>query len=139
MSTIGGGGVSQDIRNNLVAPLTLPATTANPLMTESGTTLDNGAGGIDIVASGYINGLQNVNNIDGNALAIWGPIVARQGIQLANGAGNATLRTGAGAPTIAGALGDIFFRTDAPTTADERIYICTTAGSAGTAVWTGIV
>lgn len=139
MSTIGGGGVSQDIRNNLVAPLTLPATTANPLMTESGTTLDNGAGGIDIVAGGYINRLENVNNVGGDQLDIWGPLVARMGIQLAYGAGNATLRTGAGAPTIAGALGDIFFRTDAPTTADERIYICTTAGPAGTAVWTGIV
>lgn len=51
----------------------------------------------------------------------------------------ATISSSTGAPTISGNLGDIYFRTDTPTTADQRIYICTTAGVAGTAVWTGIL
>jgi hypothetical protein len=50
-----------------------------------------------------------------------------------------TLKSGSGAPALAGALGDFYFRTGTPTTANQRIYICTTAGAAGVAVWTGIV
>lgn len=53
--------------------------------------------------------------------------------------GKGTFNSGSGAPAIAGALGDLYFRTDTPSTANERIYICTTAGAAGSAVWTGIV
>lgn len=53
--------------------------------------------------------------------------------------GNGTFNSGSGAPAIAGALGDLYFRVDTPGTALQRIYICTTAGAAGAAVWTGIV
>ena len=53
--------------------------------------------------------------------------------------GSATLSSGAGAPTIAGTAGDYFFRTDTPTVADQRIYVCTVTGAAGSATWVGIV
>ena len=52
---------------------------------------------------------------------------------------SATLTSGTGAPAIAGALGDWYIRIDTPTTADQRLYVCTTAGAAGAAVWTGIL
>lgn len=43
--------------------------------------------------------------------------------------------TGAGAPALAriptgGAVGEFYFRTDTPSTANQRIYICTVAGTA---------
>lgn len=47
-----------------------------------------------------------------------------------------THASGPGVPAIAGALGDWYWRTDTPTTAGQRAYICTTAGGAGSAVWT---
>lgn len=50
-----------------------------------------------------------------------------------------TMSSGSGSPTIAGTAGDYYFRTDAPTTSDERIYICTATGVAGSATWAGIV
>jgi hypothetical protein len=45
----------------------------------------------------------------------------------------ATLKSGSGAPAAGGNSGDIYFRTDTPGTANQRIYI----NNAGT--WTGIV
>jgi len=47
--------------------------------------------------------------------------------------------SGSGTPTIAGALGDLYFRSDTPGTANQRIYACTTAGAAGAAVWAAIL
>ena len=47
--------------------------------------------------------------------------------------GNANITSGTGAPSGSGNKGDIYFRTDTPTTANQRIYIYT--GS----TWTGIV
>ena len=47
--------------------------------------------------------------------------------------------SGSGAPTIAGTRGDIYFRTDTPATANQRIYICSVAGAAGAATWLGIL
>lgn len=44
----------------------------------------------------------------------------------------ATIHSGAGAPTIAGELNDVYFRSDAP----GGIYFCTVAGIVGVAVWT---
>ena len=35
-----------------------------------------------------------------------------------------------------GRVGDLYMRTDTPSTSNQRIYMCTTAGSPGT--WTGI-
>jgi hypothetical protein len=51
----------------------------------------------------------------------------------------ATLSSGSGAPTIAGAKGDRYYRTDTPTVANQREYICTVAGVAGSATWVGIL
>ena len=49
--------------------------------------------------------------------------------------GTATLRGGSGAPaTGLGAIGDYYFRTDTPGTANQRIYVKTAA-----ATWTGVV
>lgn len=53
--------------------------------------------------------------------------------------GGSRVSSGTGAPTIAGTAGDFFFRTDTPTTADQRIYVCTVTGGAGAATWVGIV
>lgn len=57
----------------------------------------------------------------------------------ATGPQGGAITTGSGAPGIAGALGDRYYRVDTPGTANQRIYVCTTAGIAGSAVWTGIV
>lgn len=54
------------------------------------------------------------------------------------GAAGAILNSGAGAPTIGGNVGDLYFRTN-PSGANTLIYQCTTPGAAGTAVWTGKV
>lgn len=54
--------------------------------------------------------------------------------------GGANLRSGSGAPALDGLAGkDWYFRTDTPGTANQRLYVCTTTGAAGSAVWTGIV
>lgn len=42
--------------------------------------------------------------------------------------------SGSGAPTISGTAGDFYLRTGTPTTANQRIYICT-----GGTAWTGIL
>jgi hypothetical protein len=68
-------------------------------------------------------------NVDGNA--------SFEGSVQISSASNVS--SGTGAPAIAGAVGDYFFRTDATGTADERIYVCTVAGAAGAATWAGIV
>lgn len=55
--------------------------------------------------------------------------------------GGANISSGSGAPskpnTINPTAGDIYFRTDTPSTANQRIYICTVGG--GTPTWVGIV
>jgi len=53
-------------------------------------------------------------------------------------ANEAKLASGVGAPTIAGALGDQYRRTDTPTVPNQRLYVCTVAGAAGVATWVGI-
>lgn len=56
-------------------------------------------------------------------------------------AGGNNISQGSGAPSApngnAPAAGDIWFRTDTPGTANQRIYICTAGG--GTPTWSGIV
>ena len=47
------------------------------------------------------------------------------------------MSSGAGVPTIAGAIGDLYFRTNGGVGSTE--YRCTTAGGAGAAVWTAIL
>lgn len=44
-----------------------------------------------------------------------------------------TITSGSGAPTASGTAGDIYIRTDTPTVANQRIYMC-----AGTTTWNGI-
>lgn len=46
---------------------------------------------------------------------------------------------GTGAPVIAGYAGQRYWRLDTPTTANQRLYICTVAGAAGAATWVGVV
>jgi hypothetical protein len=48
-------------------------------------------------------------------------------------------RSGTGVPTLAGIKGDRYWRTDTLGTVNQRLYVCTTAGAAGAAVWTGIL
>jgi hypothetical protein len=54
--------------------------------------------------------------------------------------GGARIWGGTGAPASGtvgtGRLGDLYLRRDTPSTANQRLYICTTAGTPGT--WTGI-
>ena len=64
-----------------------------------------------------------------------------QGIIFYDGGGTAraSISSGTGAPTIGGLAGDLYIRTDTPSTANQRIYVCTVAGTAGAATWVGIV
>lgn len=130
------------IDNELTAPLELPAESGKPLTTQSGSTLDDGSG--NLTTQGYLQaGLTGDGAIySGEVLGSsfqgrHGGTAALPGGVLLTAA--ATMNSGTGAPAIAGAVGDYFFRTDATTTADERIYVCTVAGAAGSATWVGIV
>jgi hypothetical protein len=58
---------------------------------------------------------------------------------LAGGAGTVAEYSGTGAPTIGGKSGDHYWRYDTPTTANQRLYICTVAGAAGAATWVGVL
>jgi len=50
----------------------------------------------------------------------------------------AALWSGSGVPAAAlGAVGDVYFRTDTPDTANQRIYI--KSGAAAASAWKGIV
>jgi hypothetical protein len=51
--------------------------------------------------------------------------------------GGVAISSGAGVPTIAGAVGDLWLRTNGTVGSNE--YRCTTAGGAGVAVWTAIL
>ena len=148
-------------------PLVLPAEPDKPLTTQGGNTLDDGTGDQTLASGAYIHILDGPNNAPTTDSAISsGAAGANNGlqirttelIQLVSGAGvevaglqnlgatggitldtSAHLSSGTGAPTIAGTAGDFFFRTDTPTTADQRIYVCTVSGAAGAATWVGIV
>lgn len=48
--------------------------------------------------------------------------------------GGAHIYSGTGAPTISASSGDFWFRTDTPSTANQRLYVCT-----GTTNWTAIL
>lgn len=74
---------------------------------------------------------------DGGALR--GPIAtSSHGIQICTFASGSVLSSGSGAPTIAGAVGDYYFRTDTPSNADQLVYVCTVEGEAGTATWVAV-
>ena len=65
-----------------------------------------------------------------------GPVASSNAIKPGNGTvPGGSLWSGSGAPaTGLGSIGDYYFRTDTPSTANQRIYVKTAA-----AVWTGIV
>jgi hypothetical protein len=52
-------------------------------------------------------------------------------------ASGVAMSSGAGAPTIAGVIGDLFWRTNGGV--GTTLYRCTTGGGAGVAVWTAIL
>lgn len=68
-----------------------------------------------------------------------------RGLRLQDMSGNTrtTIMSGSGAPSNPSGVsagptaGDLYFRTDTPSTANQRIYICTVGG--GTPTWVGIV
>ena len=138
-------GFPKPVDARLTAPLTLPAESGKSLTTQGGNTLDDGTG-IIVVQNMLKSASWNIAN-DG--------FITVLGVQSSEykGQGNipapfhfglildkaSTFNSGTGAPTIAGTAGDFFFRTDTPTTADQRIYICTVTGAAGAATWVGIV
>lgn len=86
--------------------------------------------------STFLNGPVIVSGISSG----FAPVLA-SAVTLVNPTGtltlNATLTSGSGAPTASGTKGDIYFRTDTPTTANQRIYINSSATTGTT--WTGIV
>lgn len=47
--------------------------------------------------------------------------------------------SGTGVPAIAGIAGQRYWRYDTPATTNQRLYICTVAGAAGSATWVGIL
>jgi hypothetical protein len=54
--------------------------------------------------------------------------------------GGGSIQSGSGSPTtnsVGGNAGDLYCRTDTPSTSNQRIYICTVSGAPGT--WVGIV
>lgn len=130
-----------DPEQGLVAPLTLPAVPGKPLTTQGGITLDDGSGGMSgITVIGASSAQINYLTSENGSGAPW----CSHGINVDGlvgfvNAGGGNLSSGTGAPTIAGTAGDLFFRTDTPTTADQRIYVCTVTGAAGAATWVGIV
>ena len=158
-----------DPEQGLVAPLTLPAEPGKPLITQGGNTLDDGSDHATLMAQyialpaaslgplakqmswSYDTVQVNIwDGIGGRGLRFYDSVNGVVRLML-NGAGKLTLsgsvqpnnagsiNSGTGAPTIAGTAGDFYFRTDTPTTADQRIYICTVTGAAGAATWVGIV
>jgi hypothetical protein len=48
--------------------------------------------------------------------------------------GGGHIYSASGAPTISAVKGDVYFRTDTPSTASQRIYVCTEAGNHWTAI-----
>lgn len=60
------------------------------------------------------------------------------GFAINSGSSGTNMWSGSGAPAIAGTAGDFYFRTGTPTTANQRIYVCTATGAAGVATWVGI-
>lgn len=63
-------------------------------------------------------------------------VSAGSGLQLQ---GASKLWSGTGAPTIAGTVGDFYFRIDTPTVANQTVYTCTVTGAAGAATWVPVI
>lgn len=52
--------------------------------------------------------------------------------------GGVVIKSGTGAPAIAGTLGDLYVRKN-PSGATTTLYRCTATGAAGVATWAGIL
>jgi hypothetical protein len=65
-------------------------------------------------------------------------LAATQGFRFGSTTGT-QMSSGSGAPAIAGTAGDWYYRTDTPTVANQRQYICTVTGGAGAATWVGVL
>lgn len=101
--------------------------------------IDFGAGGSTSTDVGLVRGAVGILELS-NGTTGGGAGAIRLGTSAAKGA---RLWSGSGAPTTPGAagisyaLGDAYFRTDTPTTANQRLYLVTTAGTSPT--WTGVL
>ena len=93
---------------------------------------DGGVGTISYDAEGSVS--SELTASEANAVAQSTTVFA-SGLHLG---GNATLTSGAGAPSGPGTAGDIYFRTGTPSTSNQRIYICTVT-STTSATWVGIL
>ncbi len=161
MATVGGNVDQAASDATLTAPLVLPATAGKPLTTQGGSTLDDGTGN-EVVAGGFAVGgspVLDANSIRGNSnsrLVIDSPVVPGGTVKVDATVpavtighagynvplqldGASSLSSGTGAPGIAGAAGDFFFRSDTPSVALQRVYVCTVAGGVGLATWVGIL
>lgn len=93
--------------------------------------LRSNAGNFDVLSDSYSPILRVTNG---------GLLLGYQGMRPNNGPN--TLYHGSGAPSLPGGVssvnaGDYYFRSDTPSTASQRIYVCTVGGAAPT--WVGIV
>ncbi len=85
-------------------------------------------------AYSYQNGA-TVEGRKGTSVKTWRLKSATGAIQPGTAAGlGASLYSGSGAPVISATRGDIYFRSDSPSSAQKRVYICT-----GGTSWTGIL
>lgn len=95
----------------------------------------------NLLAGIDLTGANNVvlagNTLDGRSVrpaASYAPAPMGSPLQLAaDGQPGATIYTGPGAPTLSGKAGDLFIRTDAPSTAQQRLYMCVSGTN-----WSGI-
>ena len=94
------------------------------------------AGAMIINGQGYLAQTSGTNNVvigNGEGIVQPGSITSRG---VGTGLGS-KINSGTGAPNYVAAVGDTWIRTDTPTTANQRIYMCnSTAGGSG--AWTGI-
>jgi hypothetical protein len=94
---------------------------------------------VNVAAGGFLRYFGRIQGDANLAFTNNAPGIANSVLMLASG--NATVCIGQGAPSKPNVLnpqaGDLFFRTDTPAVANQRIYICTVGGAAPT--WVGIV
>lgn len=94
----------------------------------------------------YPNNFLGVSNVQGTHIGPGNRVAAPLKLDTgaiggngSNGALGASLQSGSGVPNCGGEVGGLYFRTDTPSTSNQRIYICTVAGIAGAATWVGIL
>jgi hypothetical protein len=98
---------------------------------------------VSAAGAAIINGQGVILQTSGTTTAVCGngEGYIQPGTSTTRGGSNAIgskINSGSGAPAYSAALGDMFIRTDTPSTALQRIYICTTASTATVGAWTGI-